>query len=196
MFSGTGAVTVNLGLTTAQVTGRGTDILINIENVSSGSGSDLLTGNGGNNVLSAGAGNDTLNGGAGNDTIDGGAGADRLNGGAGKDVLYGGAGDAATDVFVFGAISESGVGTANRDMVYHFASGVDDFDFRAIDANTKLAGDQAFAFSGTTAKANSVWYADIGTDLLIRGDNNGDGVADFEIQVVGINSLVAGDFLL
>lgn len=292
IFSGTGAVTVNLGLTTAQATGRGTDILINIENMTSGSGNDLLTGNGGNNVLSAGAGNDTLNGGAGtdrmiggdgddiytidnagdivietatggldrinssisidlmgrngayanvenvvltgtgalnaygtaahnsmsgnsganvlsgragndtiaggagNDTIDGGAGADRLNGGAGKDVLYGGAGDAATDVFIFGAISESGVGTANRDMVYHFASGVDDFDFRAIDANTKLAGDQAFAFSGTAAKANSVWYADIGTDLLVRGDNNGDGVADFEIQVVGINSLVAGDFLL
>ena len=292
VFSGTAAVTVNLGLTTAQVTGRGTDILINIENVTSGSGNDLLTGNGGKNVLSAGAGNDTLNGGAGadrmiggdgddiytvdnagdiiietasggldrinssisidlmgrngayanvenivltgagalnaygtaannslsgnaganllsgragndtigggagNDTIDGGAGADRLNGGAGKDVLYGGAGDAAADVFVFGATSESGVGTANRDIVYHFASGVDDFDFRAIDANTKLAGDQAFAFSGTTAKANSVWYADIGTDLLVRGDNNGDGVADFEIQVVGINSLVAGDFLL
>ena len=75
-FAGTTAATVNLSLTTAQVTGHGTDTLINIENISSGSGNDSLTGNALANSLSSGAGNDTLEGGSGNDTIDGGAGVD------------------------------------------------------------------------------------------------------------------------
>lgn len=65
-----------------------------------------------------------------------------------------------------------------------------------MDANSRLAGDQAFAFSGTTARANAVWYVDSGSDIVIRGDTTGDGVADFEIQVVGVNSVAAGDFLL
>ena len=63
-------------------------------------------------------------------------------------------------------------------------------------ANTHRAGNQAFTFNGTTAKANAVWFADIGSDLVLRGDINGDGRADFEIQLTGINQIRAGDFLL
>ncbi|MEO5613344.1 MAG: hypothetical protein ABIR04_00240, partial [Cypionkella sp.] len=44
-FIGKTAVTVNLSLTAAQVTGQGTDTLLHIENVSSGDGNDRLTGN-------------------------------------------------------------------------------------------------------------------------------------------------------
>lgn len=187
LFSGSVSATVNLNITSAQNTGYGTDTLIGIENLIGSDAADKLTGNGLNN---------SLRGGAGNDTISGGAGADTITGGAGKDALYGGANDAARDVFVFKAVSDSGLGSTHRDKVYNFVSGTDDFDFQTIDANTKVGGDQAFGFSGTTAKANSVWYTDAGSDLFLRGDVNGDSKADFEIYVAGINSLSKDDFLL
>jgi Ca2+-binding RTX toxin-like protein len=75
--SATSAVTVDLGITTAQNTGgAGNDRLIAIENLIGSAYNDTLTGDGGNNALSGGSGNDALQGGAGNDTIDGGAGTD------------------------------------------------------------------------------------------------------------------------
>lgn len=70
------------------------------------------------------------------------------------------------------------------------------FDLRAMDANTALAGDLTFIFSGPTAKANSVWYADIGAATMLHGVTNGNGVADFEIQVMGVNSIAEGELLL
>jgi Ca2+-binding RTX toxin-like protein len=75
--SGTAGVTVNLGVTTAQVTGgSGIDTLGGIENVAGSANADRLVGNSGSNVLNGGLGNDTLNGGAGNDSMIGGAGND------------------------------------------------------------------------------------------------------------------------
>jgi Ca2+-binding RTX toxin-like protein len=63
------AVTVNLGLTTAQDTlGDGTDTLTNIENLRGSNFDDSLTGNNSNNSLEGGKGNDTLNGSNGWDT--------------------------------------------------------------------------------------------------------------------------------
>lgn len=64
-----------------------------IENVSTGSGADVVTGNAAANLLNGNAGNDRLIGGGGNDTLRGGAGADTLIGGAGDDLIISGAGD-------------------------------------------------------------------------------------------------------
>jgi Ca2+-binding RTX toxin-like protein len=75
-FTGTVAVTINLGRTTAQDTGHGTDTILNVEHVTSGSGNDRLTGNALGNSLISGDGNDILNGAAGNDTLTGGLGND------------------------------------------------------------------------------------------------------------------------
>jgi Ca2+-binding RTX toxin-like protein len=61
---------VNLGLTTAQVTGMGTKTILNFENVRTTSGADNITGNGGDNVFFDAGGNDIYNGGAGSDTVD------------------------------------------------------------------------------------------------------------------------------
>ena len=73
----TSAVTVSLAITGSQVTGgAGSDTLLNIENLTGGSGNDILTGNAGNNVIDGGAGNDTVIGGAGDDTLIGGDGID------------------------------------------------------------------------------------------------------------------------
>lgn len=140
-----------------------------------------ITGNADNNVLVSGAGNDTLRG------------EDRLVGGA--DVLSGGSEAAQRDVFVFHRITDSAVGAA-RDRLVDFQRGTDVIDLGAIDANTRLAGDQGFAFSGTTAAANSVWYAQTGAHLVLRLDLDGDSRADFELLVQGQSSLTAPDFLL
>ena len=154
-----------------------------------------MAGNAAANVLNGGLGNDTLVGGAGDDVLNGGGGADLLIGGAGKDVMRGGAGDGARDVFVFNHIAVSPVG-AGRDVVIDFVSGTDDLDLRGIDANQRIAGDQGFGFSGSTARANSVWFAKTDSGVLVRGDVNGDRVHDFEIMVIGVDRVGAADFLL
>ncbi len=65
-----GAVTVDLAITTAQNTiNAGMDTLSNVENIIGSSFADTLTGDANDNVIEGGLGNDTLDGGAGNDTI-------------------------------------------------------------------------------------------------------------------------------
>lgn len=152
------------------------------------------TGNSLNNRISGNAENNIISGGAGADTLLGGTGSDSLTGGADRDLLYGGV-DTVRDVFIFNSVAES-VSGATRDIVYNFASGTDDIKLNLIDANSLLAGDQAFGFNGTSATANSLWFVDVGTDIIVRGDISGDSVYDFEIRIVNINTVVAGDFIL
>jgi Ca2+-binding RTX toxin-like protein len=66
------AVTVNLTLTTAQVSSgnAANDLLIGIENVEGSNFNDKLTGDGSSNVLAGGAGADTLDGGGGANVAD------------------------------------------------------------------------------------------------------------------------------
>ncbi|KQM97916.1 hypothetical protein ASE85_13670 [Sphingobium sp. Leaf26] len=73
--------------------GAGLIALASVENATTGSGNDMLTGSAEANRLIANAGNDTLNGQDGNDVLQGGAGNDRLNGGMGNDTIDGGADD-------------------------------------------------------------------------------------------------------
>lgn len=159
-----------------------------------GNDDDRLFGGNGRDLLDGAAGSDLLDGGAGNDNLTGGAGFDTLIGGAGRDTMNGGV-DANRDVFVFRSISESVVGLG-RDVISGFVRGQDDIDLRAIDARTAVAGDQAFAFKGTTATAHSVWYVTSGTGIVLRGDVNGDTRADFEILLTGISAIAAGDLVL
>ena len=203
-FTGSVGITVNLALTTAQATGYGTDTLLNIENLLTGGGNDNLSGTSranrlqsgsGDDTLRGGSGNDQLYGGAGNDLLYGGTGADRLIGDIGRDVLFGGGNDGATDVFVFSNVADSAKG-ATRDVISDFVAGSDDIDLAGIDANTALAGNQAFSWGATTAAANAVWYTVSGTSLLLRGDVTGDGVYDFEIQLARTTALAATDVIL
>lgn len=175
-------------------------------------GNDRLWGHGGNDTLIGGTGNDTMNGGIGNDRLmggdgqdrlfgasgsdilEGGSGSDLLEGGSGRDKMYGGA-DAARDVFIFYAPSESAVG-AQRDQVMQFRTGQDDIDLSRIDANLFRAGNQAFAFTGTAAAAHSIWYVKQAEGVLVRGDVNGNRTADFEIWVDDATRLGATDFIL
>jgi serralysin len=162
----------------------GSDTFSGFEKARGGTYDDRITGTSGANALAGGSGSDTLAGGAGSDLLIGGAGADKLYGGT----------DSVRDVFDFDRISDSrGSGT---DDVYQFRSGVDDFDLRTIDANTALGGNQAFAWGGTKAVAHGVWVADTGADIRVFADVNGDKVADFSFDVMGVSTVVASDFML
>jgi len=158
--------------------GHGADRLIG------GDGNDNLDGNIGNDRVLGGAGDDILNGGRGNDTVVGGLGTDSLSGGKNA------------DKFEFNNITESVVG-AGHDVIINFHhSQHDHIDLSGIDANTVLDGDQAFVYVGalpfTGAVAGELRYE----NGLLQGDVDGDGTADFEVQLQDVASLVNSDFIL
>ncbi|HEX2763965.1 MAG TPA: Ig-like domain-containing protein [Allosphingosinicella sp.] len=135
-------------------------------------------------------------GGAGNDVLIGGAGNDLLIGGGGVDALTGGNGN---DTFRYRSVSESTA--ASPDSIGDFKLG-DVIDLSRIDANTNLAGDQAFSFVGNAAFSNTAgelrFQLVSGQQWLVQGDVNGDGVADFALLVTtpDNNPITSGDFLL
>jgi len=194
----TGGVNVNLATGIGAAFEASGDTLTGIENLTGGSGSDWLRGDGNANTLIGNAGSDTLQGFAGLDTLIGGDGNDMLTGGAGKDTLAGGAG---ADKFVYSAIGDSPVGGSSAsDVITDFSHAQGDrIDLSAIDANTGVAGDQAFSLIGTAAfghHAGELRFETVSGVTSILGDVNGDGTADFQIRLSGTITLVAADFVL
>jgi Ca2+-binding RTX toxin-like protein len=176
------------------------------DSVYGGVGDDTLAGDGGNDYLSGGAGNDALHGGDGadflsgddgDDRLDGGAGADRLIGGSGFDILTGGGG---ADTFVF-AFGESSATNGRHDRITDFTSGIDRIDLSAIDAviNSTATVD-LFRFlgkAGFDGQAGALTYSynsSLGVTTL-QGDINGDGIADFAIDLVGDKVIGNGDLV-
>ncbi|MDB5471670.1 MAG: hypothetical protein JWR84_3230 [Caulobacter sp.] len=184
----------NAGDTVVEAAGEGTDSVSssvtfvlgdNVESLTlTGSANLGGTGNAGANTLNGNTGNNYLNGLGGNDILRGGDGADVMYGGTGNDQLYGQGG---ADHFIFenGSILLSG--TRESDIVRDFnvAEG-DRIDLSAIDANSILAGDQAFtivsSFSGVAGQA-LVQFT--GGSTLMRLDVNGDGQEDMRISIIG-----------
>lgn len=136
---------------------------------------NTLTGNSGANLLIAMGGDDSL------------------NGGAGADTMAGGLGD---DHFVFADV----VAGAGVDTIIDFSHAQSDkIDLSGVDANTSLGGDQAFVFIGASAfhdVAGELRFMVSGSNTTVMGDTNGDGVADFTLNLTGVTTLVSGDFLL
>jgi Ca2+-binding RTX toxin-like protein len=162
--------------------------------------SNTLNGNSGNNVLTALAGTDTLRGYDGDDFLYGGDGKDTLIGGNGTDVLSGGSG---YDTFQWATTGEAELG-ATRDQVTDFSQGKDHLDLSGIDARTTSSGNNTFSFIGangfssTAGELRAEVHHDAGGDYtIVQGDVNGDGIADFEIQLTGFTgTLQASDFIL
>jgi Ca2+-binding RTX toxin-like protein len=127
--------------------------------------------------------------------MNGGIGNDVLTGGNGRDIQVGGVG---VDRFDFNLIGETKVG-ALRDRLNDFKHGQGDkIDLSGIDAKTGIAGNQAFTFIGDDAFSDTkgeLRFKDLGAKVIVQGDVNGNGTADFEI-FVNIGSLVKGDFIL
>jgi serralysin len=141
-----------------------------IENAIGGSARDYLVGNDVANKLSGNGGNDVLDGLKGDDIYTGGAGADEFR------------------------ISEIGF----NDKITDFTSGVDKIRLSEIDANSGVAGNQAFTFIGNAAFSGAAGqlrtYSQGGQNYL-AGDVNGDGLADFTINT-GAGAPVVGDIFL
>ena len=146
---------------------------------------NTLTGNNAANILNGLAGDDSINGGAGNDLLIGGLGADALTGGLGA------------DRFDFNLVTEtSGL---SIDTIADFSHvQLDKIDISTIDAKsgTALIND-AFVFIGNAAFSNvagQLMFDSVTSSIY--GDVNGDSVADFQIILTGVTSLLATDFIL
>jgi Ca2+-binding RTX toxin-like protein len=186
-YSGSSAgVSVNLQNGKGTGGAAASDTLTNVQNVVGSSFNDNLVGSSAANMLSGGAGNDTF------------------NGGGGADVLTGGAG---SDLFAFKAAADIGT-AASHDALMDFEAGgataataIDHIDLSAIDAVARTATrDDAFSFIGTgafTSHAGELRVQVTGDHVAnVLGDTNGDGVADFVMEVHYSGTLDASDFAL
>lgn len=145
------------------------------------------TGNGEANVI---LGNSGAN------ILQGLAGSDRLTGGHGRDVMSGGSG---ADTFDFNGIGESSKKAALRDHITDFTRGADKVDLSTIDARSKVAGNQAFKWIGKQDfhnKAGELHVYKAGSNMILEGDINGDGKADFQIQLEHLAALARTDIIL
>ena len=166
---------------------------------------ETVSGTAGNNTLTGGSDVDHIFGYAGSDSLSGGGGSDRLTGGMGRDFMTGGL--LLRDVFDFNFVSETGNTAATRDVIGDFEHLIDDIDLSGIDANGSAAGSTAFSFLAaagaafTGAKGQLHWFhinpvGTSGDKTIIEGDINGDKVADFQIELTGLKTLTASDFIL
>ena len=159
-------VDLRVDLNTGRISGEGTDLIFDIENILAGDGQDTLLGNAAGNDLDGGAGIDSLSGGGGNDTLAGcffGA-----AGGRGEiDSLTGGVG---LDVFQLGWSSgrfyDDGIaGNAGRNdyvLITDFTVGQDRLQLDGA------AGSYFFGASGLNGVSGIGLYAEQGaTDELI-----------------------------
>lgn len=133
----------------------------------------------------AGNGTDVIQGSQGDDLISGRGGADTLTGNGGA------------DRFVYSNASESTAAAA--DTITDFTLG-DLIDLSGVDANTGLAGSQQFGFIGSAAFSNTAGELRVdqsGGSATIFGDLNGDGAADFRIDltVADSHAITIADFV-
>ena len=119
---------------------------------------------------------------------------DLLRGGLGKDVLTS---DSGEDVFDFNRAVESTRGAANRDVITDFEQGQDHIDLSNLDGSSRK-GFQHFKFIGAQKfhdKKGELHYRAVDSDtVILEGDRNGDGKADFQVEVNGVGSLTIDDF--
>lgn len=103
-------------------------------------------------------------------------------------------------MFVFNSASDSTVKASGRDTIFDFNGKAGDrIDLSGIDANTERSGNQTFSFVGTdgfSGKAGELRYEKTASDTFIYGDVDGDGKADFAIQIASSTTMLKDYFLL
>ncbi len=172
------------------------DTYLGIEAATGSAHNDTLIGNHLDNRMEGGAGDDSLVGGSGADTLLGGDGSDALFGGAGADLLRGGSG---ADVFIYTDVSQSDAAAWDSLQQWDMA---DVIDLSQIDANTTLAGDQAFVFRGYvgnapgTIAAGDIWAFQIGNRTVLLAGTDADAAAELRIEIAGHHTLTDANFIL
>jgi Ca2+-binding RTX toxin-like protein len=125
----------------------------------------------------------------------GGGGGDRLIANQAANKLTGNAG---ADVFQWTSHTHAGIG-ALADRIMDFLSGTDKIDLGEVDSFPfTTSTNETFTFIGTAAfsGANQLRYEVIDGHAHIFADLNNNRVADFEIIVNNVTTLVATDFIL
>lgn len=131
------------------------------------------------------------------DTLRGDALTNLFRGQGGKDTMTGAAG---SDLFDFDATSQSAVG-ANRDVVTDFTHLTDRLDLSTIDARAATTGaNEAFTFlaarGAAFTAAGQVRWLQSGGNTLVEASTDADMAAEMQIQLTGLRTLGAGDFVL
>ncbi|MGI9276747.1 MAG: LamG-like jellyroll fold domain-containing protein [Endozoicomonas sp.] len=165
-------------------------VLDQIENVTTGSGNDLVIGSSVSNQLTGNAGNDRLIGGQGADSLAGGSGADTLDGGEGNDTaVYSDSTTSVTVSLVEGTASDGDTLTGIENIV---GSSFDD-TLTGDDEDNSLvggAGDDTLqggvGFDRLDGGAGTdTLYAGRGADTLLVSDNDTTYAADgFDSYVI------------
>ncbi|MCV3765072.1 cadherin domain-containing protein [Rhizobium sp. TRM95796] len=158
---------------------------------------ERLLGTNANDVLVGDSSMNIIHGMAGNDRMSGGNGDDQLIGGIGKDRLTGGNGD---DDFIFKSLADSTANASGRDVITDFARArYEHINLGALDADTSRRGNQDFDFIGSdgfSKTAGELRFTDSKNGVTVQADVDGDGKAEFSIDVLSISKLDAGDFFL
>ena len=171
------ALTVNLAVAPIVVGGSGStaansDLIVDVENFTGGSGGDTITGTGGANILRGGDGNDTINGAGGNDQLFGdggddtftytiGGGADAIDGGAGTDTLniLGVANNDVLDVIYNGGLLissfEGGTVTGVETITANLGGNADTLSYAGSGAGVTVVLGNGIAL-GTASGFNSI----------------------------------------
>ena len=128
-------------------------------------------------------GDDDLAGGAAKDLLIGLAGNDWLQGGAQADVLIGGSG---ANQFVYEALTDSLPKRGKQDQILGFQRSIDKVDLSALSDSVVYIGKKAFS-----REAGEVRF--VGGSLQL--DLNGNGRADLEVLLPGVNRFSASNLL-
>jgi Ca2+-binding RTX toxin-like protein len=199
--SATGRVTVDLQNSAINFGDAVGDTFSNIEVFEGSNRNDQLRGDSGDNTFFGGVFSDRLYGRAGDDNLNGEGGADAIYGNSGVDTMTGGD-DTLRDRFIYFNSSESGVGAGNRDIITDFTSSEDRIEISRFDANSIAGGgNDVFVFVEDAAFSSTAGELRFEQDLanaitVVQADFDGDGAADFEIELTGLVDLESTDFLL
>ena len=181
--------------TRVQINGIDNDYIENIENIESGSGNDILTGDSNDNTFISNAGDDTLSGGAGNDYLDAGTGGETAGDTVDYSYIVGSTGanvdlsnNSASDI---GSGTE--VGTDSLFNIENVKGSKNDDILEGNSLNNTLEGALG-ADSLVGNDGNDILLGQEGNDILKGGFGNdtlngGDGIdtADFSDANAGVN---------
>lgn len=164
-----------------------TDTIANFENLTGGSGDDLLVGDNGANVLRGNAGADMLDGAAGNDTLYDGSGTDVLAGGDGDDSIVLSA-DGEADVVM---ITGSSVSAAGTDTISGFVGGSDTIEIDSALFTGLNFGNDSVSYAFTDLNSAKLEFNGNDTYQIVGIDNSSGAVDLYYITADGDSYQIA-----